>query len=211
MHLIDELLNVVLPASCVVCGHSGVLAEWRALCEPCVEALPVRVEPVGGPPSVTQTFALGPHDGPLGVLIREAKYGKNLGVIDSLGRHLGEALTEAMDVDAIVPIPIPTTRRWMRGFDQGERLGLGVAKATGIPLRPILSRRSGSPQVGKGAAERRKLPICAISVAAGSVPDRILLVDDVRTTGATLHAAARALRRRGVVRLWAVTVSHQDV
>lgn len=211
MRLLDETLNLVLPVQCIVCGHCGVVSAWRVLCAGCAEALPSVVVRVSGPVSVAYSYSLGPYEGPLGVLIREAKYGRNLGVIDRLGRHLGLAITGRVEVDAVVPIPIPTVRRWVRGFDQGERLGLGISAVTGLPMRTVLSRRRGPPQVGKGSSERRKLPVCTMSVSDGVLPDRIVLVDDVRTTGATLHAAARALRRRGVSHICAITLSHQDM
>jgi len=132
-----------------------------------------------------------------------------LALIDQLGARLGVALRGHFDVDAIVPVPIPRGRLLRRGFDQGERIGRGVSAATGIPYTPLLKRQAGETQVGKTAAQRRELPIRAISVSDGPLPARVLLVDDVRTTGSTLHAAARALRRRGVPHIWAATLSYQ--
>jgi predicted amidophosphoribosyltransferase len=164
---------------------------------------------VTGPPSIIETVSLGPYEGPLGILVREAKYGPNLALIDQLGARLGVALRGHFDVDAIVPVPIPRGRLLRRGFDQGERIGRGVSAATGIPYTPLLKRQAGETQVGKTAAQRRELPIRAISVSDGPLPARVLLVDDVRTTGSTLHAAARALRRRGVPHIWAATLSYQ--
>jgi ComF family protein len=210
MTLLDEAFNLAMPGQCLVCGSPALTFRWRVLCRPCVAALPDTVIRVPGPASIIETFALGPHDGNLGVLVRAAKYGRNIALIDRLGAHLGAALLGRVDVDAIVPVPIPRRRRWKRGFDQGERLARGVAASTGVEVMCLMRRRGGQTQVGKTSAERRKLPVCALSVRPGQLPNRVLLVDDVCTTGSTLHAAARALHRRGVAHIWALTVSHQE-
>ena len=210
MNLLDEAMYLLMPGACMVCERTALSSAWRVICPWCVDALPTAVGRVIGPPSIIETWALGPHEGPLGVLVREAKYGRNLALIDRLGARLGVALAGHIDVDAIVPIPIPWRRRWLRGFDQGDRIGRAIAAETGTPFVPLLARRDGPTQVGKTASQRRLLPISAISVRRGVLPSRVLLVDDVRTTGSTLHAAARALIRRGVSQIWAATLSHQD-
>ena len=128
---------------------------------------------------------------------------------DQLGRWLGRSISSWVDVDLAVPISIPMVRRVVRGFDQGHRIGLGVAAETGIACSNHLKRRPGPRQVGKSGTERRKLPISTFSTRGTLNGERILLVDDVVTTGATIHAAARVLKRCGASHIWVATVAHQ--
>ena len=105
---------------------------------------------------------------------------------------------------SLVPPPAPGTvvtwapttpgRARRRGFDQAEVLAQAVGHHLGLPRRRLLARRPGPHQTGRGARERHTGPAFTTS---GSSPASVILVDDVCTTGATLTAAALALRAAG--------------
>jgi predicted amidophosphoribosyltransferase len=99
-------------------------------------------------------------------------------------------------VDVVTWVPTTAVRRRARGFDQGARLARVVAKRLRRPCRRLLRRGPGPAQTGRSARERRIGPAvhATDAVAPGA---RILLVDDVVTTGSTLTSAARALRVAG--------------
>ncbi len=99
-------------------------------------------------------------------------------------------------VDAVTWIPTTAQRRRARGFDQAELLARGVARHLRRPCRRLLDRAPGPAQTGRSAAERRAGPRLRV-VARADVPDHVLVVDDVVTTGASATAAADALRRGG--------------
>lgn len=107
--------------------------------------------------------------------------------------------------EALVPLPLHASRLRTRGYDQALELARPVARALDLPLRADLLRRlrATAAQSTLDAAQRRRNLRGAFAVPARprALPAHVVLVDDVMTTGATLHAAARALRAAGVARV----------
>ena len=210
MVLMSSLIDFVAPDTCRLCGGSLGRVWSRGVCDGCWEELPVSVSRVSGPSTLIDTFSLGPYEGRLGELVCHSKYGSKVSLVDALGCRLGDALNGSVDVDVVTFVSIPRVRRWRRGFDQGERLARAVSGRLGIPFERLLLRKPGLRQVGKGAEERRRLQASDFRVRGVELPGRILLIDDVRTTGASLNAAASALIEGGATSIWAATVCHQD-
>ena len=131
--------------------------------------------------------------------------GLKFGRLDYLGRHLAEALAEGLGedlagFDAVIPVPLHWQRRLARGYNQAERIARPLAGRLGLPLIPALRRsRSTPPQTSLG--KERRIANLRRAFRAPSPRKirglRLLLVDDVATTGATLDAAAAALRIAG--------------
>ncbi len=110
------------------------------------------------------------------------------------------------DVAELVVTWAPTggRRRRQRGFDQAELLARAVARRRQLPVAPLLRRRPGPPQAGRAAGDRWGNPSFA---ASRECHNPVLLVDDVATTGATLSAAATALRAVGVPEVHGLVVA----
>jgi len=105
---------------------------------------------------------------------------------------------------AIVPIPLHRKRLRQRGYDQALELAKPLAAACGLPLRDdlLLRARATAAQSRLHADQRKRNLRNAFEVdASASLPPSVVLVDDVMTTGATLHAAAKALGKAGVARV----------
>jgi ComF family protein len=114
-------------------------------------------------------------------------------------------LVDPRDVDVVTWVPTTTDRRARRGFDQAELLARAIARRLHRPCRRLLVRGAGPPQTGRSLPERRAGPrLHATRTCEGQ---RVLLVDDVITTGTTVEMAARALRAKGVQRVQAVAAA----
>jgi predicted amidophosphoribosyltransferase len=206
-HPLRALLDVLLPDACPGCGAdrgAGPLGLCRD-CAPVVRGLPVPV-PVGSP--LRGAWALGHHDGPLGAAVRRAKYRPDPLLVDALGDALGDALAgRTPRVDVVVSVPVHRSRRLRRGLDQGERLGRRVAARVGVPHARALRRVSRGDQAGRrGDARRTALRGAFRGRDPGGA--RVLLVDDVCTTGTTAQLCARELLGAGAHAVWLATVTH---
>ena len=122
------------------------------------------------------------------------------GMADLVARRDGGLL------DVVTWVPTTAARRRARGFDQGRLLAVAVARRLGLPCRPFLRRLPGPSQTGATRSARLAGPRLALRVRP---PPRVLLVDDVVTTGATLATAAFVLRDGGVATVAAVVAARR--
>ncbi len=159
-------------------------------------------------------YTFGAYTGVLRELIHLYKYGRIRTLAQPLSRLLSLALPRDEAFDAIAPVPLHWLRRWHRGFNQSELLAREIAARTGLPVVRALRRtRATSPQAGLSRTRRRLNVASAFFPArhAGRLTGkRVLLVDDVMTTGSTAAACAFALKRAGVKRVALLTVARAD-
>jgi predicted amidophosphoribosyltransferase len=159
-----------------------------------------------GPPGLDLVVSAAPFAGAARRVVHGLKFGRRLSLAAVAAEAMMSALPATESSEAIVPIPpSPRRLRW-RGFDPTEEIAVAVAERTGMPLEACLRRRRGPRQVGRRRGSRLSDPPRVW--AAGPVPRRTLLVDDVWTTGATLASCARALRKAGARRVVALTLAH---
>jgi ComF family protein len=158
-------------------------------------------------------YCFGAFEAELRELIHVFKYGRVQTLAGPLGRFLALALPRAEEFDVVVPMPLYWTRRWTRGFNQSELLAREIARRASVPVRKVVRRaKPTTPQAGLTNAKRRANVRGAFQVrrperVAGL---RILLVDDVMTTGATASSCARELKRAGAARVTLLTVARVD-
>lgn len=158
-------------------------------------------------------YSFGSFEGPLQKLIHLYKYGKIESLAHPLGRLLIEALPSCEPVDVVIAMPMHWRKQWERGFNQAELLAGPVARHLGASLRTNLQRtRYTKPQAGLSEAERQANLKGSFRVKRpeGVSGKRILLIDDVFTTGATLRVAAAALKDAGAARVAALTLARVD-
>lgn len=204
----------LFPVSCLGCG-SGISGEEPLhLCLGCRARLrPPAADRTAPPadPAALPILSLWRYEPPLDAVILALKFRR----LDYLGRHLAEEIAAGLSgrlggADLVVPVPLHWIRRAARGFDQAERIAVPLAERLGLPVeRSLARRRPTRAQARLGRAARRDNLAGAFRVgrAARIAGRRILLVDDVATTGATLKAAAGALLAAGADEVRAVTVA----
>ena len=159
---------------------------------------------------------LGAYNDLLRDAILETKFTRWRHVGEQLGRRLGASLASALaakghtPADAVlVPVPSSTRRRLARGIDHTLVIARGARRATGIEIQRSLSARFGPTQVGTPSSRRDRNVSDRFRLKRGAqVSGRIaVLIDDVRTTGATLRTAARTLAQAHPVSIWIATVA----
>jgi len=145
---------------------------------------------------------LGAYRPPVSAWVQEVKFSAAHHTARSLGRRLGRrllahGLADGAQRVAIVPVGMPRLRRIRRGIDHGRAIALGVAAEVDAPVRPALGRTHRPSQRSVAPSDRAKNVRGSFRARwprRWGAPDRVVLIDDVRTSGATLRAATRALR-----------------
>lgn len=144
------------------------------------------------------------YSAPLDRLLPRFKFHRDLAAGRLLALLMAEAFAALERPQALVPIPLHRARLRQRGYDQALELARPLSRRLDLPLRAdlLVRARATAAQSQLDAAARHRNLRAAFRVHRGAVlPAHVVLVDDVMTTGATLHAAARALRRAGVARV----------
>ncbi len=222
-------LGLVYPPICPGCG--AATAQPHALCPTCWSQLrlierpycerlgtPFAVDHGAGPLLSPRAMADPPvfgraraavlYDGTARDLVHRLKYDDRLDLAPTLARMMAGAGVELVaEADCLVPVPLHRWRLWRRRFNQAALLARGLSTLTGLPtdaqaLARVKATRS---QVGLTRAARARNLQGAFRVPEAARPGlqgrRVLLVDDVTTTGATANAAARALLRAGAAKV----------
>lgn len=201
MRLVEALCELFLPAACAACRAAH--AAGGGLCEGCAGSLPrAAVLAVPRAPGTPPVVVAGTYEGVLAEALNEYKERGRRELLPVLAGLLGRAVgVVAAEAPGAVLVPIPATRaaRRERGFDHVAALCARVG-----PAHRCLRARPRPDSVGLSPAQRRRAALSSLAVAprqgaalaASGRP--VILVDDIVTTGATLSAAATALRRAGV-------------
>jgi ComF family protein len=158
-------------------------------------------------------YAWGSYDGVLKDLIHLFKFEGMNPLGTRLGVYLAEAMPRTESLDAIVPMPVHWTRRMVRGFNQCESLAAELSRHTGLPVVKSLvkSRRTEKQSNLTGAKRRRNVRgSFAVRGAQSVAGKRLLLLDDVLTTGSTVNAAAAELKKCGASRVAVLTLARVD-
>ena len=198
MRLYHWLLDLLYPPKCMVC-QCLLEAPQRDLCPSCRKKL-VRMERIGHNPRMAQSAtAVYVYDDYLRPSLLRYKFGGKPSYARSYGPMLAERIRQQnVEFDLITWVPVSRKRRRKRGYDQAQLLAQQTAKALGCKAVPTLTKiRDNPPQAQIREESRRKANVSGVYrlKRRAEVRDkRILLIDDIMTTGATLDEAALILR-----------------
>ena len=165
------------------------------------------MQAIADPPSYGRARAAVRFDDVARGAVHALKYGDRLDLAPMMGRWMANAGRELLaEADALVPVPLHWRRMWARRFNQSAALAHVVAATAGLPVVTALRRVRATPQqVGLSKSARAENVQGAFRVPASDrvqvAGRRLVLVDDVLTSGATLDACARALTRAGAARV----------
>lgn len=225
-----SFLDLLFPKRCVSCGKLG-----SYLCPECfarIKRAPFPICPLcqrrsfGGkthyscqkPWGLDGLTSLFSYSGPIKVALRKIKFHFLFDLLPSLAKLAEEEIEEneilyhfLLEKPTVVPIPLYWLRENRRGFNQSALLGKYLSQRWGLDFREVLLRqRYTLPQSQLGKKEREQ-NIRGVFKVRENCPvsslSPILLVDDVWTTGATMREAAKVLKRRGVKRVWGLTLA----
>jgi ComF family protein len=159
------------------------------------------------------TYAFGDYSGELRHLIQVFKYERVASLAKPLSAMLLQALPRHTQFDCITPVPMHWWRQFRRGFNQAQLLAEALGNRCAFPVNPLLQRtRMARVQAGLDSKERRRNAAASVALRPQSAiaGKRILLVDDVLTTGATATVCARLLKRAGASYVAALTLARVD-
>lgn len=220
-------LDLIYPPRCALCERPGTF-----LCDSCADALPRaegrRCDACWLPQRGHQCAACAEHpmlvdslrsvfryEGDVRRLVHAFKFGGFSALATPLAAHLVRlVLDQGLVADAVVPVPLTGRRSRTRGYNQAALLARELSKQLGLPVLPAL-RRAGNaaPQASSPSAEQRRLNVVAAfepAKGADVAGMRLLLVDDVATTGATLSACGGVLRSMQAAAITGLTLARED-
>ena len=163
--------------------------------------------------SFDAAYSFGFYEDELRELIHLFKYGRVQPLAKPLGRLLALALPRDQEFDVIVPMPLHWRKRWQRGFNQSALLASEIGRRANVPVKSALRRiRPTATQAGLTNAKRRLNVSGAFRAwkRPALTGKRVLLVDDVMTTGATAASCARALKIAGASQVTLLTLARVD-
>lgn len=225
---LQALTRLLLPPRCLHCGAPG--ADGRDLCADCRGSLPhnacacprcalplAQPAPACGrcikrPPPASAALAPFVYADPLDRWLPRFKFARDL----AAGRVLADLVLEdprlpavVEGIDALVPLPLHRARLAERGYNQALELARPLARAFDLPLRQdwLQRVRATAAQTGLDARARRRNLRGAFAASAAMCGQRVLLIDDVITTGSSMLEASRACRRAGAIEVRVLAVA----
>ena len=214
--MISRLLELIYPRKCVFC--TKLLARDETdLCASCRTKLPYCGSGQKNVPFSAKTAAVFCYEGDVREAVLRYKFGGQMQYSHAFGRLIAMQVREQLpEFDLICHVPVSRARRRRRGYDQAQRLAEAVGAELGMRPRRILKKLRNNPaQSGISTPEQRRANVLGVYAVRDSEAvrgQRILLIDDVTTTGATLSECCRTLLDAGAAQVYCAVLarSHRE-
>lgn len=225
-HRFWECLDLLFPSRCAGCNELGY--RWCSQCDEDIKPIQGTIcfrcgEPLADLPStgschcasflsnIDQVRSYAKYEAPLSTAIHKLKYRRDIGIAESLAKYLVK-LYNSIDVEAdmIVSVPLNKKRYQERGYNQALLLARPFSYEIDHPMRPnaLIRKQNTRSQVGLNRFERSANVQDAFIADKKFVKDKvILLIDDVSTTGSTMDACAKALKKEGAKYIVGLTLA----
>jgi len=216
----ELLLNFIFPNQCASCGKLLPADNEDRVCQNCLGRIIYLNRPIDIKLSLERIWSVGVYSDVLKELIHQFKYRDKKYLAKPLGRLLVDFVVRYLNresFDYIIPVPLHRAREKKRGYNQAELLAQVVGEAIGKPvLTNLLERtRKTKPQFGLEREERFENISGAFQISARGNANhpqiagrRILLLDDLATTGATLDECSKTLKKAGADEVYGLVLAH---
>lgn len=201
MGIISKFLKIIFPERCLLCGRMRRVND-DLLCAECASEPTERVYRFFTVYGRRQEYTLEcrasmRYKEPFRSTLHRFKFRNETHLADALAKQMKRAMDPDITYDCIVPVPISRERMKSRGYNQSALLARALSKQTGIPYAELLEKiKNNRPQHRLEKYERDK-NVKGVYRASDCSGLRILLIDDIVTTGATARECARILYRAG--------------
>jgi len=200
----NSALDWIYPPQCTLCARIG----QPPVCDVCESEMSPLIPLEEETQDKVLSFRLSvySYDGRAAQAVRRLKYSRATSLAGFMSNAIAKVATEAEVLNGriIVPVPIHWTRRCSRGFNQAELLCEGLP-ADQVNKHVLVRAKATAPQASLKAEQRRTNLVNAFSVKSKVKGQRVLLVDDVVTTGHTARECARVLIDAGAIDVWLIT------
>lgn len=204
--IINDALKKVYPEKCPLCGK--VTGKDEILCVQCGQIYPpqhIRLPLMNRNGQVTWCNTVYTYTGQVRVGLHAMKFGNQPGRAEGFGRLMANLIPKRFD--RVTFVPMSRIRRMWRGYNQAELLAKGCAAACGLPVCNALVKRRGTRTQHRLSAEEREQNTVNAYSAKPMSGARVVLCDDITTTGATLRACAKALYDAGAAEVLCLCVA----
>lgn len=218
--MIDRLLSTLAPHSCCSCGFVGEilcdLCKNDIISDPfsrCIDCLRPTLQSnlcttCRSKGYFDDAWCVGARSDSLKKLVDVYKFSATIAAYETCAELILERLPVLPAAITVLPVPTASAHRRVRGFGHMELVARCIAKERGLPSSQVLQRTDNETQHFKSRRERLKLSVKSFQVDH-DVPEVILLIDDIYTTGATLRACAQVLRSHGAKQIFVAVIARQ--
>jgi ComF family protein len=236
MHFYNQLLNLsrdalgrtldaVLPRACYLCEAAGcalcrrcevlVRSTTSLRCSGCGLKTACDCHVLGW--KIDRTLAMASYQVPIDSLIGEMKFQSKQSIGKVLGAIMGQEFTHRLanekqifDDFCLVPVPLSAARFRHRGFNQADTIAKALAKHLALPVRHIIARSHQQQSQSQLGRQARLLNLHNAYLLMQKPPKKVILVDDVMTTGTTLNHCAGLLKSAGTTEVWAMVAARTE-